>query len=749
MLQPLNSRFGAITLAAGVATLLGCGGGGSIEAEPQAVAPITAEAGAAPARPLAATSSSDAPAAAQATVSSNAGAAALPEPLQPSTAAAPTSAAAPATVNVDLAPPPQVSVVTQAAAAPAADPPTSARAELAALAQTPGLLMPPRTAVDDWASARRLAASDAGWKDWVAGMRNLVSIWFATLRDRADLVAGYPNDYADPVSGAALSWTIDTPMPASQATPAAVKVQQAWIAINRQYNISRTLDAARLYRLGGDAALAELAARQLDFYAANYLQWPQRTAIGNARMLAQSLDEAVSVLSLLEAADALDGYASGARKAAWRDGLFRPIAANLPTYGYGPLNNINLWCAVALAAIGMHLNDQALLDAGLAGPKGISAVLAEGVSRDGIWAEGSFAYNNYVLLALARFFDLAALNKRGDLVAQYVPDTQRMLLAPLLFRFDDGTLPTPSDTRNKVAPVDTSTHLALYRHVPSSFGIQQAAATRSWATLLDTPPALAAKPALPPTRTVDANDVRMLLLRQGSWQLFVHYGQKMPNHAQEEAMTYELVDGTTSITRDAGTATSYSAPQHLYYFSKGVGNNVPLVDGQGQQQWAPGAVTQFDAAAGTFAVTHAGYRSGVDASRSYRLSSSGYSETTRIVVQGTRPAPRRLGVIFNTACTLTVSDPRAGAARTAAAPFADAGYGFWSGTQSHKPTATTWVAQLGCGGKRYELAITGPAGQIAYRAVVPDTPLPATRNALYVEATGTDVSFTTAIRALP
>ncbi|MFX4853944.1 hypothetical protein ABTC27_19395, partial [Acinetobacter baumannii] len=83
---------------------------------------------------------------------------------------------------------------------------------------------------------------------------------------------------------------------------------------------------------------------------------------------------------------------------------------------------------------------------------------------DGIWYEGSFAYNNYVLVALARLFDLAAINGRNDIVTKYAPLAQRMLLAPVIYRFDDGSLPSPNDTRSAVAPVDTYTHTLLYRH---------------------------------------------------------------------------------------------------------------------------------------------------------------------------------------------------------------------------------------------------------------------------------------------
>ena len=175
------------------------------------------------------------------------------------------------------------------AAAATASVAQTASTQVTALAATPGVLLPSRVAQEDWANAKRLAASDAYWKYWVEGTRAFATKWFSVPRDRVELIAGYSNDYINPTTGAALSYSIDTPMPTNISTPAAVRTQQAWVAINRQYNISRALDAARLYKLTGDKVMAENAARQLDFYAANYLKWPLRTAVGNARMLGSEL----------------------------------------------------------------------------------------------------------------------------------------------------------------------------------------------------------------------------------------------------------------------------------------------------------------------------------------------------------------------------------------------------------------------------------------------------------------------------
>lgn len=319
------------------------------------------------------------------------------------TAAAPAAAPAPAAV---VAPSPsQQAAITASLSSTQVD----------SLLKSGGLLLPVRAATENWSNARKLIASSPGWATWLNQKRAAVDHWYSQTRDRADLVAGLPNDYVDPVTGAALSWVDDSPEPAAGTTDRQKAYKAAWVAILRQVNIGYALDAARLYQVTSDAKMAETAAAQLDFYADNYGKWPLRTAIGNSRMFGQTLEEATTVLSMLETAHALGAYATPARKAKWRDGLFLPIANNLQAYSWGSLNNMNLWCAVATAAIGMELGNATWTDAGLTGPRSVAAVMTQGVTTDGIWYEGSFAYNNYVLVALARLFDLAAINGRNDI----------------------------------------------------------------------------------------------------------------------------------------------------------------------------------------------------------------------------------------------------------------------------------------------------------------------------------------------
>lgn len=667
-------------------------------------------------------------------------------PSNTTTATNTTAAAMSTSASSQVTQPAQTAQATQASLAAAALKASMTAMQVEELMKT-GVLLSARTPVENLVGAKTLATTNKDWISWIAYKQDQVNKWFAKPRDRLDLIAGYVNDFVDPKTGAAANWSMDMPEPTSGTTDREKAYKGAWVAIQRQYNIKYALDAARIYQMSGDTKMAELAAAQLDFYADNYMKWPLRTAIGNARMLGQSLDEAVSALTMLEISRALTPYVSAARKAKWRDGAFYPIANNLQSYSWGSLNNINLWCAVATAAVGFEFANSSWIDAGLTGPRSVAAVMAQGVTQDGIWFEGSFAYNNYVLSALARLFDLAVATGRLDVIARYTPETQRMLMAPILYRFDDNSLPSPNDTRFAVAPVDSSTHGAFYRYVPTTYGMQYALANRSWSTLIDPPSAVQSTPTLPTARTVYSPDTGFATLRSGSWQAFVHYGQKTLAHAQVETLGYELMHGTTAIARDAGTSTSYGSPEHLEYFSQALGNNVPLVDGQGAEGISMGEVKSFDPTTNTLDVLQASYRTDVSARRTFKVDTNGFTETTLLALTKTGAAPRRLGVVFNTTCAVSITDPRAGSASSVAAPTGATAFKYWK-TVTRQTAQSTWTAKVACGSKAYEMTVSGPAAHFIYRASAPGTPLPSTRNAIYVESTGQSATFTTSIRAL-
>jgi hypothetical protein len=241
---------------------------------------------------------------------------------------------------------------------------------------------------------------------------------------------------------------------------------------------------------------------------------------------------------------------------------------------------------------------------------------------------------------------------------------------------------------------------------------------------------------LPVVQTRHFPSVRMAVLRAGAWQTFVHYGQAVANHAQEEALSYELHEGTQPISSDSGTV-SYGSPFHTEYFSRGASHNVPLVDGLGQQAWAPGTVDQWDTPGAAIQVTHANYRSGVRATRRLEQKSDGLVETTRLAAADLRT--RRLGVAFHTGCTVT---PLAGLSPApGATPPRSNATAYWQGMVAWRASATVWSVQLACGQRSYRYEVTGPAGQTVFIGSAPTTPLPTQRAVMYYETTAAQAEF--------
>ncbi len=68
-----------------------------------------------------------------------------------------------------------------------------------------------------------------------------------------------------------------------------------------------------------------------------------------------------------------------------------------------------LWVIVAKALIGYRFHDAKLIAEAIDGPKGIRVLFKRGVTTDFLWYEGSFSYNDYVLMALKPIFVQASL----------------------------------------------------------------------------------------------------------------------------------------------------------------------------------------------------------------------------------------------------------------------------------------------------------------------------------------------------
>lgn len=607
-----------------------------------------------------------------------------------------------------------------------------------------GLFNGARIAREDWPGLVSKAKSDSTVQSWLKTEQARIDAWMSRNFERADLLGGWIGDYIDPVTNLPLSWQPTDAEPKAVGTDAQKRFKGAWVALGRDYNIAQMQAAARLYRAGGDAKYAEWAASQLDFYAKQYSVWPVNTPEGRATLYRQGLDEAVASFALVDTARLLESYAGSSRAANWRNNLFMPMATNLKATS-APKSNIQLWHASAIARIAMRYRDAALLDYAINDNGGVKANMAAGVTADNLWIEGTFSYNTYVIDCLSRLLVAAGIEGYADRFTAEADASLRLLLAPLQYRFDDGSLPNPGDSTSAQVAINDLPHWYLFRVMPTYWGVAKATAWRTWESLLDppTPNKSSSAPAVPTASTHNFESLRWAVLRAGTWQAFVRYGGMLANHWSDEAFNFELRQGSTAIAVDPGTVI-YGSPYHVGYFQRGPAANAPLVDGDNQRAWAPGTLKSFDLATSTLSAEQPAFQSDAVVGRTVRLTSSGFVEQTTLRIPSGKS--RRLGATFSSSCDMA---PGAGVSAASGQPALPAvtAFGYWTNTSTYT-TAANWQLTLKCpGGKNYVMQVWGPGAQRLYIGKAPNTPMPSTRNSLYYEVSGSSAVFESSITA--
>lgn len=599
---------------------------------------------------------------------------------------------------------------------------------------------PIRIAREDWPAASGLVKNDPDWKAWATLRQQALEKWMSIPRDHADMLAGNSFKLFDPVSKIPINWSIDMAQP-SRTGPGGEDFWRAWVSRVRSHNLGRIHEAARLYRLTGNIKDRDWAISQLDFYAANYLNWPLQNWNGKARMMSQSLDEAAAVIELVDAVRLLSADVDPQHRRGWQTRLFTPIVQNLFDFNQG-VNNIALWHACAIAMVALEYDDPALLERALNGDKGLNALLKKGVTADYLWYEGSFSYNNYVIAAMTPLFIQAGMKGKGNLFKSPMLLAQNMLLSPLQFRFDDGYLPTVGDTRGRSKAIDLGTYLSVARVLPTGIGILEAQRVKNWDTLIDPPEKkIPSSVRLPTVTSALFEPSRAAILKNESWQAFVHYGQLTFAHAQAEVPGYELYANSTPVAVDQGTV-DYGSPWHEQYFRRAVAHNVPLIDGEGQEldrgNWLPGHLDHFDPQQPAVSVSQASYRQGGAVNRQIRLQDQAFVDTTHIGLTGAGDK-RRLGTVFNTDCQIDIDDSN-DLHLKATTPPQGTGFNYWTEVQKGSAPAQ-WSATLLCGDQKFAVNFKAGKPHQIYRASVPATPLPKRRNAVYLELSGHEADF--------
>jgi hypothetical protein len=247
----------------------------------------------------------------------------------------------------------------------------------------------------------------------------------------------------------------------------------------------------------------------------------------------------------------------------------------------------------------------------------------------------------------------------------------------------------------------------------------------------------------------------MAILKEGPWQLFFHYGQLTRSHTESEALNFSAFYRSTDVTHDPGTV-GYGSPQHRGYHTRGLGHNVPLVDGEGEdlgafnerREWiveqpnkdSPlrGELISYSAASPTkVSAAQPNYRKNARAQRTLTIDGDKLVDTA--IIETTDGASHALGLALHLEGKVRLpetfhADPDF--AKNRPEPFQ-----YWQ-----EPTRATYHDQaefeVVYGSTRLRVTIACPGEFTLWHASTPDV-APNRRESLYLETNGKTETFTT------
>jgi hypothetical protein len=172
-----------------------------------------------------------------------------------------------------------------------------------------------------------------------------------------------------------------------------------------------------------------------------------------------------------------------------------------------------------------------------------------------------------------------------------------------------------------------------------------------------------------------------------------------------------------------------------------------LVNGAGQEGWAPGKVTYFNDEIPAIEVAQPDYWKNASATRRLEIRDDRVSDKVIIKMNDNSKDQHRLGLLFNSECKIELDDSAMGSPIRSGPP-AGPGFEYWADV-SRLTAPAQWSAKLVCNSAKVRLLVNASVPHTLFYGTAPATPIPARRQAIYLELTGREASFDMQFKAEP
>lgn len=384
-------------------------------------------------------------------------------------------------------------------------------------------------------------------------------------------------------------------------------------------NIGRAVyHMAMLHAIEPDEALLHQTKQFLLSYADNYEGYKIHGSIpynGPGKLFAQTLDEAHWIIDLSVGFQFIRASLSEEEEAHIRYGLLEPCVHFLIAHKEKQIHNHAVLITSAIASIGILLNDEGIIHAGLSGEYGLHDQMKRGRFADGLWYEGNVQYHFYAFKSLLNYA-LMAEGTPWDIWQE--SGLQSMFDYPVHWIVPNGYMPSFNDAGSAGG---IHTYAPYYEIALDIFGdelyrsLLNTAYGTQWAEKAftgvktverDSILALLFGCELAP---VDASEGEQLwkashrsvsmpvsgitkLVNAKRWQAFIKHSKFGGEHDHMDRLGLSVVCGEVPLLVDPGT-TAYGVPAHYGWFKHTFSHNTVCLNGVDQPP-ADGRVIRFE-----------------------------------------------------------------------------------------------------------------------------------------------------------
>ena len=537
-----------------------------------------------------------------------------------------------------------------------------------------------------------------------------------------------------------------------------------WVTFYRNRAVVLALVSATVYKATSETKYRDYALQVIDFYAAHYHEFIlhnkenvicdtyETMKWGCGKMMPQGLNEAIVAIRFIQTIEILrpeldQEWLNYVHRKLFRE-MFRLLAPQAVA-----VHNISCWSLAAIGVMGLAMKDQEMIDYAFSSPFNIHRQLAEGVTADGFWYEGSIHYNFFLLEGVSYLFLFSRIYDY-DFGRKSTAIFEHMFVKAYEYAFDNLCLPNPNDGWPNL---NLRTFSYVYKTATGAFG-EHSKVGNLVKIIENDPHPRTTLPLSEPYYCCGTVCLEQLLfnidfdygnyqpvghvsntfatsnfamLRNSSWNVFVKYGLNGKSHAHPDLMNIEVMYKDQRISRDLSNA-GYQSRLCNEWHRRTLSHNTVCWNGTDITSVSPGECLRFDR--NHFSGRAQNVYEGIDYQRTIQITEGSVAD--EFVAQGKQGVYDyvfHLEPQLQLFCDQPVSDASLG--------FSENGYQHIIETKKVITDDDTVVLQAVFGEQQMKIEISLEKGQELFLLKTKDNPVNQIRQSILVRATGSMVRF--------